>query len=76
MAAIDTLPVRDARIVRMRFGIGHDRSYTLEEVGQTFGVTRERIRQIEYKVMKRLQHDPDLRKIFLDLTGRRRMGHL
>jgi len=51
-----TLSPREARILRMRFGLDHDRPYTLEEVGQKFGLTRERIRQIEGKALRRLRH--------------------
>lgn len=53
---LDTLPPREARILRMRFGLENGRSYTLEEVGQKFGLTRERIRQIESKALRRLRH--------------------
>jgi RNA polymerase primary sigma factor len=51
-----TLSPREARILRLRFGLGSGRSYTLEEVGQKFGLTRERIRQIEGKALRRLRH--------------------
>ena len=50
-----TLTPREARILRLRFGLGQDRPYTLEEVGQKFGLTRERIRQIESKALRRLR---------------------
>jgi RNA polymerase primary sigma factor len=50
-----TLTPREARILRLRFGLGQDRPYTLEEVGQKFGLTRERIRQIEGKALRRLR---------------------
>jgi len=50
-----TLSPREARVLRLRFGLGHDRPYTLEEVGQKFGLTRERIRQIEGKALRRLR---------------------
>lgn len=53
---LNTLSPREARILRMRFGLNHDRPYTLEEVGQKFGLTRERIRQIEGKALRRLRH--------------------
>jgi RNA polymerase primary sigma factor len=53
---LSTLPPREARILRMRFGFLNGRSYTLEEVGQKFGLTRERIRQIEGKALRRLRH--------------------
>ncbi|WP_019169893.1 sigma-70 family RNA polymerase sigma factor [Pseudaminobacter salicylatoxidans] len=51
-----TLTPREERILRMRFGIGLDRDYTLESVGQEYGVTRERIRQIEAKALRKLRH--------------------
>lgn len=51
-----TLPPREARVLRLRFGLGQERSYTLEEVGQKFGLTRERIRQIEGSALRRLRH--------------------
>jgi RNA polymerase primary sigma factor len=51
-----TLTPREARILRLRFGLLNGRSYTLEEVGQKFGLTRERIRQIEGKALRRLRH--------------------
>jgi RNA polymerase primary sigma factor len=50
-----SLSPREARVLRLRFGLGHDRAYTLEEVGQKFGLTRERIRQIEGKALRRLR---------------------
>jgi RNA polymerase primary sigma factor len=50
-----TLSPREARILRLRFGLGQDRPYTLEEVGQKFGLTRERIRQIEGKALRHLR---------------------
>ncbi len=53
---LDTLPPREARILRLRFGLENGHTYTLEEVGQKFGLTRERIRQIESKALRRLRH--------------------
>jgi RNA polymerase primary sigma factor len=53
---LSTLSPREARILRLRFGLHNGRSYTLEEVGQKFGLTRERIRQIEGKALRRLRH--------------------
>jgi len=53
---LNTLTPREARILRLRFGLQNGRSYTLEEVGQKFGLTRERIRQIEGKALRRLRH--------------------
>ncbi len=53
---LGTLSAREARILRLRFGLQNGRTYTLEEVGQKFGLTRERIRQIEGKALRRLRH--------------------
>lgn len=53
---LSTLTPREARILRLRFGLQNGRSYTLEEVGQKFGLTRERIRQIEGHALRRLRH--------------------
>ncbi len=55
-ALLDTLTPREARILRLRFGLLNGRSHTLEEVGEKFGLTRERIRQIEGKALRRLRH--------------------
>jgi RNA polymerase primary sigma factor len=54
--ALATLTPREARIIELRFGIGEDTDSTLEEVGQGFSVTRERIRQIEAKALRKLRH--------------------
>ena len=51
-----TLSPREEKIVRMRFGIGEKAEHTLEETGEIFGVTRERIRQIESAALKKLRH--------------------
>jgi RNA polymerase primary sigma factor len=51
-----SLTPREERILRMRFGIGMNSDHTLEEVGQQFSVTRERIRQIEAKALRKLKH--------------------
>jgi RNA polymerase primary sigma factor len=53
---LSTLTPREARILRLRFGLQNGRAYTLEEVGQKFGLTRERIRQIEGRALRRLRH--------------------
>lgn len=53
---LDSLPYREARILRLRFGLENGRFYTLEEVGRKFGLTRERIRQIETKALRKLRH--------------------
>ena len=55
-AALDSLTDREAKVLRMRFGIGMPTDHTLEEVGQQFDVTRERIRQIEAKAIRKLRH--------------------
>ena len=63
-----SLTPRDERVLRMRFGIGMNTDHTLEEVGQQFSVTRERIRQIEAKALRKLKHPSRSRKLrsFLD----------
>lgn len=53
---LDSLNPREADVIRLRYGISHDSDHTLEEVGQKFQVTRERIRQIEAKAIKKLKH--------------------
>ncbi len=53
---LSTLTPREEKVLRMRFGIGEDSDHTLEEVGQDFNVTRERIRQIEAKALRKLRH--------------------
>jgi RNA polymerase primary sigma factor len=53
---LNTLEPREAQIIMQRFGIGNGKDYTLEEVGQVFNVTRERIRQIEAKALRKLRH--------------------
>ena len=58
-----TLSPREARILRLRFGLENGRSYTLEEVGEKFGLTRERIRQIEGKALRRLRHPMRARQL-------------
>lgn len=55
-AALSTLTPREEKILRMRFGVGEKSDHTLEEVGQDFNVTRERIRQIEAKALRKLRH--------------------
>jgi RNA polymerase primary sigma factor len=56
-----TLTPREEKVIRMRLGIGEKTDFTLEEVGDVFGLTRERIRQIEAKALKKLKH-PSRRK--------------
>jgi RNA polymerase primary sigma factor len=69
--ALAELPEREADIIRMRFGIGRDADMTLEEIGQLYGVTRERIRQIEAKALRKMRHPTRIRKLegFIELPG-------
>ena len=60
---LSTLAPREEKVIRMRFGIGEKRDSTLEEVGDVFGLTRERIRQIEVKALRRLRHPARRRKL-------------
>lgn len=61
--ALSSLTPREERVIRMRFGIGMNTDHTLEEVGQQFNVTRERIRQIEAKALRKLKHPSRSRKL-------------
>ncbi|MDR1498763.1 MAG: RNA polymerase sigma factor RpoD [Rickettsiales bacterium] len=65
---LSNLTPREERVLRMRFGIGMDSDHTLEEVGKHFSVTRERIRQIEAKALRKLQHPKRINKLkqFMD----------
>jgi len=60
-----TLTQREEKVLRMRFGIGEESDHTLEEVGQDFNVTRERIRQIEAKALRKLRHPSRSKKLKL-----------
>ncbi len=62
-SVLKTLPAREQRVIRMRFGLDDGYSHTLEEVGYVFKVTRERIRQIEAKALRRLRHPTRARKL-------------
>ncbi len=70
-AVLKTLTPREEKIVKMRFGLDDGSEHTLEEVGQSFAVTRERIRQIEAKALRKLRHPSRSRKLrlFLGTTG-------
>jgi len=71
-AVLQTLTPREEQVIRMRFGIGDGSEHTLEEVGQRFSVTRERIRQIEAKALRKLRHPSRSRKLktFLESSGK------
>jgi RNA polymerase primary sigma factor len=62
---LQTLAPKEAEVIMMRFGIGVERDHTLEEVGQHLSITRERVRQIEAKAMRKLQHPTRLRALRL-----------
>jgi RNA polymerase primary sigma factor len=57
--ALEALPERERQVIELRYGLGAAEPLTLEEVGKTFGVTRERIRQIENNTLKKLQRLPE-----------------
>lgn len=66
---LSSLTPREERVLRMRFGIGMNTDHTLEEVGQQFNVTRERIRQIEAKALRKLKHPSRSKKLRSFLSG-------
>ncbi len=67
---LKTLTPREERVIKMRFGVGEGSEHTLEEVGQSFAVTRERIRQIEAKALRKLRHPSRSRRLRPFLEGR------
>ena len=67
---LKSLTPREERVIKMRFGVGDGSEHTLEEVGQSFAVTRERIRQIEAKALRKLRHPSRSRKLKAFLEGR------
>jgi RNA polymerase primary sigma factor len=69
-SVLQTLTPREERVIKMRFGVGDGSEHTLEEVGQNFAVTRERIRQIEAKALRKLRHPSRSRKLRAFLEGR------
>jgi RNA polymerase primary sigma factor len=68
-SVLKTLTPREEQVIKMRFGVGDGSERTLEEVGQSFGVTRERIRQIEAKALHKLRHPSRSRKLRAFLEG-------
>ena len=68
-SVLKTLTPREERVIKMRFGVGDGSEHTLEEVGQDFAVTRERIRQIEAKALRKLRHPSRSRKLRAFLEG-------
>ena len=69
-SVLKTLTPREEKVIKMRFGVGDGSEHTLEEVGRSFNVTRERIRQIESKALRKLRHPSRSKKLrpFLDST--------
>ena len=63
LRVLNTLSPREAEIIRMRFGIGLDKDYTLEEIGKHFSITRERVRQIEEKALRKLKYPKRCREL-------------
>jgi RNA polymerase primary sigma factor len=68
LTVLNTLTPREAEVIRMRFGIGADRDHTLEEIGRHLSITRERVRQIEAKALRKLKH-PNRRSELKILIG-------
>ena len=64
-----TLTPREEKVIKMRFGLEDGSEHTLEEVGQSFAVTRERIRQIEAKALRKLRHPSRSRKLRAFMDG-------
>ena len=63
MEVLDTLTPREEKVLRLRFGLDDGKARTLEEVGREFNVTRERIRQIEAKALRKLRHPSRSKKL-------------
>ena len=71
-SVLSTLTYREREIIKLRYGLGDGYTYTLEEVGKIFKVTRERVRQIEAKAVRKLQHPIRARMLegFMESFGR------
>jgi hypothetical protein len=69
VSVLDTLTFREREIIKLRYGIGDGYTYTLEEVGRIFRVTRERVRQIEAKAVRKLRHPVRARQLASFLDG-------
>lgn len=69
-SVVSSLKLKEEKVTRLRFGIGVNNSFTLEEVGVAYGVTRERIRQIEAKALRKLRHPNHLNQLSLAFFGR------
>ena len=67
MSVLETLTPREQKVIRLRYGLDDAHPRTLEEVGREFSVTRERIRQIEAKALRKLRHPSKLKKLKDDL---------
>jgi RNA polymerase primary sigma factor len=63
---LHTLPPREVRVLQLRFGLLDGKSYTLQQVGDKMGITRERVRQIEAQVKNRIRDHPEARQIYED----------
>jgi RNA polymerase primary sigma factor len=66
---LGTLTPREEKVIKLRFGLEDGSKHTLEEIGQSFAVTRERIRQIEAKALRKLRHPSRLRKLRAFMDG-------
>ena len=68
MSVLETLTPREQKVIRLRYGLDDAHPRTLEEVGREFSVTRERIRQIEAKALRKLRHPSKLKRLRDDLS--------